>query len=61
MSESEFLRGRISAKHLAGAAPTDINAASQKQPKTCNTSVTGDGCPKSPKGPGKGSNKQKSR
>ena len=56
MSESEFLRGRISAKHLAGAAPTDMNAASKPpKPLTCNTEQT-TGCPK-PKGPGKGSNK----
>jgi len=63
MSESEFLRGRISAKHLAGAAPTDMNAASKPITPTCDTTNTSGGCgsPPKPKGPGKGSNKQKSR
>lgn len=48
MSESEFLRGRITAKHLAGAAPTDIHAASKKNSGPCNTFQTGDGCPTKP-------------
>jgi hypothetical protein len=65
MSESEFLRGRISAKHLAGAAPTDINAASKKGKIPCDTFQTGDGCPKKPpaKSPTKGrtTSKKKSR